>query len=129
MALVRTSTEKATSNGSVPVATTTDSKAGPSGADTSSSEVSLLDRLKSPVPTEIARKRKLKTNPPPVGKCQSKETVASDPKSVEPRKRVREFPNEMLKVSASTLFCKACHEELGLKKSTIQNHMKSQKLP
>lgn len=120
----------ATSDGSVPATTTcttTDSEAGPSRSDSSSSVVSLLDRLKSPIPAEITRKRKLKTNPPPVGKRQCKGTVASDPKSVEPKKRVREFPNEMLKVSAGTLFCEACREELGLKKSTIQNHVKSQK--
>ena len=33
----------------------------------------------------------------------------------------------MLKVSAGTLLCEACREELGLKKSTIQNHVRSKK--
>ena len=33
----------------------------------------------------------------------------------------------MLKVSAGSLFCEACCEKLGLKKGTIQNHMRSQK--
>ena len=76
---------------------TTESEAGPSGSDSSSPVVSLLNRLKSPIPAEIARKRKLKTTPPSVGKRQCKGTVATDPKSVEPRKGVREFPYEMLK--------------------------------
>ena len=116
----------ATSDGSVPV-TTTDSEAGLSGADSSGSVVSFLDRLKSPIHTEITRKQKLKTNRPPIGKCQCKGTVVSDPKSVESRKRIREFTNEMLKVSVGTLDCEACREELGLKKSTIQNHVRSQK--
>ena len=36
-------------------------------------------------------------------------------------------PNEQLKVSGGNLFCTACREELGLKRSTIQNHVQSQK--
>ena len=114
----------ATSDGSVPApttCTTTDSKAVPSCLDSSSFLVSILDRMKSPIPAEITRKRNLKTNPSPAGKCQYEGTVASDPKSIEPRKRIRELPNKMLKVSAGTLFCEERHEELGLRKSTIHN--------
>ena len=36
-----------------------------------------------------------------------------------------EFPNEELKVSAGKLLCSACWEEVGLKRSTIHNHVKS----
>ena len=48
---------------------------------------------------------------------------ASDPKGIEPSKRVKEFPNEHLKVSAGKLFCSAYREELGLKSSTIHNYI------
>ena len=91
----------------------------------SSSIVSLLDRLKSPMPADISRKRQTKTNPPPIGKRQCRGNTASDPRSVEPSKRVQEFPNELLKVSGGKLFCTGCREELGLKRSTIQNHIRS----
>lgn len=37
-----------------------------------SSVLSLLDKLRSPVPSELARKRKVSTNPPPVGQKRSK---------------------------------------------------------
>ena len=33
----------------------------------------------------------------------------------------------MLKVSGGKFFCAACREELGLKRSTIHNHVRSQK--
>ena len=45
----------------------------------SSSVVSLLDRLKSPTPADIGSARKLKTNPPPVGKQHCKRGITSDP--------------------------------------------------
>ena len=86
-----------------------------------------MERLRAPTPAAIARKRQTKTNPPPVGKRQCRGNSVSDPKSVEPSKRVREFPNEQLKVSGGKLFCSACREELGLKRSTIQNHIRSKK--
>ena len=51
-----------------------------------------------------------------------------DPKSIEACKCVQEFfPNELLKVSGGKFFCAACREELGLKRSTIHNHVRSQK--
>ena len=39
----------------------------------------------------------------------------------------RSFLNELLKVSGGKFFCAACQEELGLKRSTIHNHVRSQK--
>ena len=89
--------------------------------------VSLLDRLKSSMEAEISRKRKTKTNLSPAGKRRSQGKSASDPKGIEPSKRVKEFPNEQLKLSGGKLFCSACREELGLKSSTIRNHIHSQK--
>ena len=45
----------------------------------SSSVVSLLDRLKSSTPADIGSAQKLKTNPPPVGKQHCKRGFTSDP--------------------------------------------------
>ena len=104
-----------------------DSDETSSVSEQSSATSSVLDRLKSPTTAEIARKRKVKSNPPPVGKRRSRGNCVSDRKGIEPSKRVREFPNEQLKVSGRKLFCSACREELGLKSSTIQNHIRSQK--
>ena len=41
--------------------------------------------------------------------------------------RVSEFPNENLTVSNSKLFCRACQEELALKKNVITNRVQSAK--
>ena len=86
-----------------------------SGIESSSSSsecsvMSLLDRLRSATPAEISRKRKLKTNPPPVGKRRSRGTFLSDPKRLEPNTRIKDFPNEKLKVFAGKIFYSACHE-------------------
>ena len=51
----------------------------------------------------------------------------SDPTSVTPSQRVKEFNNQKLTVSAGKLFCLACREELSLKKSIIKNHIASTK--
>ena len=63
-------------------------------AGPSTKVVSLLDRLRSPTSAEIARKRKIKANPPPKGKHRCKGTLTSDPKGVAPNQRVREFSEE-----------------------------------
>ena len=55
-----------------------------SAASTSSS---ILDRLKSPSPAGISRKRKMKRNPPPKGKRPFRGSSVSDPKHVDPGKR------------------------------------------
>ena len=102
------------------------SDVGSTSSNCSLSVHSVLDRLRSPQCSEISRKRSVKTNPP-AGKRQCKGRCASDPKGVELRKRVQDFPNEMLKVSAGVLFREACREELGLKKSIVQNHIRSKK--
>ena len=46
--------------------------------------------------------------------------------NVSPHRRVKEFPDEMLDVSAGKLFCDACHTVLGLKKSIISDHLSSE---
>ena len=84
------------------------SSSGYSGGKSSASSVaSILDRLKSPVPSELARKRKILTNPPPVGQKRSKGSAACVLlKSVSPQDCVKEFDGESLCVSAGKLFCR-----------------------
>ena len=91
--------------------------------------VSLLDRLRSPRESELARKRKVRCNHPPAGKRQRVSSKVSpfDPKSVTPSRRVKEFPGTNLTVSSGKLFCLACREEVGLKSSVVKNHIKSEK--
>lgn len=43
------------------------------------------------------------------------------------KQRINEFPNENLTVSNNKLFCKACREELSLKKNVIANYVCSSK--
>ena len=89
--------------------------------------VSLLDRLKAPRASDLARKRKVHSNPP-LGKKRSSGRVGAKEPKIKPSQRVSEFPNEELVVSAvGRLFCKACRETLSVKRSTISNHIKSTK--
>ena len=48
---------------------------------------------------------------------------SANPKKVNPR----EFPGQLLKVSAGKLFWNACHEEVGLKKSILRHQITSVK--
>ena len=99
-----------------------------SGTQSRSSSVPLLDRLRSPGPSELSRKRKIRKNTPPVGKRQSKGRRSNaGPKSVMPSQRVAEFQGDMLTVSGGRLFCNACREELSTKWSVIVSHIKSEK--
>jgi len=77
----------------------------------SAAVVSLLYRLKAPTKSEMTRKRKIFTNPPrELGTRKKRPSCSSNPKSVTPAQRVREFPNECFTVSARTLFCDACRQ-------------------
>ena len=75
----------------------------------SSTQLTLLDRLKSPTLSDLARKRKLASNPanPPKGMKQGKGAVSHEPQSVTPSQRMREFPGENLSVLSGKLFCTA----------------------
>lgn len=92
---------------------------------------SFISTLKSPTQSNLCRKRKIFTNP--VRSNFSKRTnrskphCSTDPKSIKPSQRVKEFDNEHLKVSAGKLFCSACREELSSKKSIVKNHVSSVK--
>ena len=95
----------------------------------SSRTVSILDRLKCPRPSHLARKRKIAANSPPTGKrtCRGHGGTASNRKNINPAQREKEKPNEALTVSGGRLFCSACREELALKKSSIESHVMSAK--
>ena len=73
--------------------------------DTATSPRSLLDVLRAPQASELTRKRKIDCNPP-TGKKTSRGQGSSEPKSVTPKQRVNEFPDECLTVSrGGKLFC------------------------
>ena len=89
--------------------------------------VSRSPNLRAPKHSEICRKRKVHTNPPPVGKKCSVCVGKYDPHSVKPSQRASEFPSECLVDSVGKLFCKACRENIAIKRSVVQNHIKSKK--
>ena len=105
-----------------------DSTSSSESEDTERPVTSILDVLKAPKVSVQNRKRKVLSNSGHRGKrrCSSSST-SSEPKRVTPEQRIKEFPGEHLVVSRYKLFCKACREELNLKRSTIQNHVRSAK--
>ena len=88
--------------------------------------VSLLNYLKPPQASTLARKRKITVNPPK-GMKRYKGVTTNDPKSVCPSDRVKAYPTEPFSVSNKKLFCSSCQEELPLKKRSIDVHVKSMK--
>ena len=83
----------------------------------STETVSLLDHLRAPSPSTIARKRKIGVNSaPPQGKKRALGgqalKTAYVPKGITPSQRASEFPGEQLVESAGKLFCRACKETL-----------------
>ena len=93
----------------------------------SPSVISLLDRLRSPTPADLARMRLLKQNPPPKGVKMGKGKEKGDPKNISANERNKTYLDEGFIVRKSKLFCRACEEVLALKKSSIEYHIKSQK--
>ena len=66
----------------------------------------------------VDKEEKIFTNPPREGTCKKHPSCSSNPKSVTPTQRAREFPNEeWFTVSAKTLFCDACRQEVSLRHS------------
>ena len=86
----------------------------------------MLDLPKTTSSINTCQKRKIATNPPR-GMKRSKGVTTNDPKSVCPSDRLKAYPNEPFKVSNKKLFCSSCREELPLKKSSIDIHIKSSK--
>ena len=73
-------------------------------ADVEDAVPSLLERLKSPTSSTLARKRKVTKNTPPTGSKKGKGAVVAAPQSISPTTRVKEFPEEGLCVSSGKLF-------------------------
>ena len=65
---------------------------------------SLLQRLRAPKPSVLARKRLIKTNPP-VGKKRGKGRCEADPKNVTVSDRLKEYSEETFVSSCGRLFC------------------------
>ena len=75
-----------------------DASTSATSSQSSESSLSLLARLRSPRPSDLARKRQVKSNPPRGGR-KGKGAVAGDPRSVSPSDRVKAFPGEHFTVS------------------------------
>ena len=87
----------------------------------------LLSRLRQAPLAINNRKGKVARNLPSVRKRFKRPSQSNDPKRVAPEQRMKEFPDQNFVVSAGKLFCTACREEVALKKSIIQLHIKSEK--
>ncbi len=66
--------------------------------------VSLLSRLRTPAPSELSRKCKCVSNPPSDKRRSRGSNHDTEPKSVKPEQRVREYPNEPCVVSNTDSF-------------------------
>ena len=93
---------------------------------TESSAQYLLQRLRAPQPSDLARERALRKNPP-VGTKRGKGRCSDTPKSVTVGDRVKAYSGEHFTSSNNRLFCSACREVVALKKSVIEHHIASQK--
>ena len=83
------------------------------------------DRLKSPNASDLARKRKVQSNPP-VGMKKSKKgrNSAFAPKSISIRPCDEAPCRASLFGTTGTLFCSACREQLSVKSQVIKLHIK-----
>ena len=88
------STASTVTTGLIGMPSTTDSTPASSSSAASSGVSSLLSRLHRPTSSELSQKRKVNRNPPPKGKKCSRGALASDPKSVTPSQRVKQYTGE-----------------------------------
>ena len=93
---------------------------------TESSAQSLLQRLRAPQPSDLARERALRKNLR-VGTKRGKGQCSDTPKSITVGDRVKACSGEQFTSSNKRLFCLACREVVVLKKSVIEHHIASQK--
>ena len=84
----------------------------------STSAVSLLNVLKVPSQSDLARNRKVVVNAQFEGKHTTSERSSKVTVKIKPDQHVREYCNEYLTVSNGKLFCEAFREQLTLKKSS-----------
>jgi len=87
----------------------------------------LLQVLKVPQKSILARKRKVSSNPPIGKRRKICGYLSSDPKKVTAQQHVQEYNNELFTVLAGKLFCDGCREELSLKHSCLKNHVRCSK--
>ena len=93
----------------------------------STSAVSLLNVLKAPRQSDLARKRKVVVNAQFKGKRPASGRSSKATVKIKPDQRIREYCDEHLTVSNGKLFCEACRGQLTLKKSSINSHVQSAK--
>ena len=101
--------------------------ASESSSGASAEPESVLSWLKAPDRSCLCRKRSIAVNQSRKQPKKSSVRGATDPSSVTPFQRAKEFSSEYISVSAGKLFCRACREELSLKKSSTQKHVTSSK--
>ena len=86
----------------------------------------LLSRLKAADRSVLCRKRSMAANPSVPSRKRSKKSSVRCSSSVTPHQRAKEFSSEFIGLSAGKPFCRACREELSLKKSSIQQALSIQ---
>ena len=123
---VNDSRKDGNSDGATSTSTSAQSTSTISSETRTSSAQSLLDVLKAPTRSCLSRKRAIARNPPR-GKQKSQGSSANDLKSVKPAQHVKEYQDEPFTVSNCKLFCMGCREEICIKKSSIENHLRSSK--
>lgn len=101
-----------------------------SDVDILDDEDDIVSSLQQAQEAPIARKRSLQRTSAEKSEAASKKSKVAHGGStrlvkVKPEKRLSEFPNEMLTVSNKQLYCEACHTVLSLKKSIVEDHLKS----
>ena len=89
--------------------------------------VSLLQWLRSPTPSELARKGKVTTNLPIGVKGGKIGHASTGLMNVPAADRIKSYSCESFTVLNKRLFCEACREEIALKKSVIESHIASPK--
>ena len=73
---------------------------------TTSNSIAILDRLKEPTKSDLARKRKIE-RPAAQTKKRKSTTVSNetDPKNVTPAQQLKDFPNECLSKKRQVILC------------------------
>ena len=109
----------------------TDSGSSLKDTETEVDRPSILNVLHTPKQLLLSRKRRVLRNKSAIlsGEKRRKgsSSASSEPKSVTPQQRVKEFRGENLVVSRGKLFCSVCREEISLKSSSVKKHLRSAK--
>ena len=87
-------------------------------ASTCTVSVSILERLRSPPPSDLARKRKVQSNPPKGRKRSKSCGSAFAPKSVTPYDRVKQYPGESFTMSMASCFALAAEKNSQVRRAS-----------